>query len=193
MTLASRLVFFLCILLTCYAAEKYQKTTIPAKGASPIARVFYSSFLNYLAFLLAGISFFWLNQTISLSETETIIPNVLAGLLGILFSGLTIVIPLRKKLLTSDLEKMMLSVVFLLSLTIFPVNLNLDFADFFLKLLVYGGMYFVFCIAYSGALDRMSIADIPNFLKGLPLAITTLFLFYLSFSFLNGVFFGYLF
>ncbi|MHC5374591.1 hypothetical protein ACYSNU_12405 [Enterococcus sp. LJL120] len=193
MALGSRLVFFLCILLTCYTAEKYQQTTVPAKGPSPIARAFYSAFLNYLAFVVAGISFIWMYQNIRIPGTEEVIPRVLAGILALIFSGITLFAPKNKKLLTSSLKKMMLSVVFLLSLAVFPANAAGSFNEFLLQVVVYGGMYFIFSIAYSGALDRMAMADIPAFIKGLPLAITTLFLFYLSFSFFNGVFFGYLF
>lgn len=193
MDIGSRLVFFLCVLLTCYTAQKYKQTTVLAEGPSPVARVLYSGIINYLAYLLAGLCFFLIVDNFGVPGTESVMSLVFAGGLALIISFLSIWLPKHHYFLNLDMRKMMISVVFLLSLATFTKIDASTLPDFMLHLAVYGGMYFVFSMAYIGSLDRMAIADIPDFLKGLPLAITTLFLMYLSFSFFNGVFFDTLF
>lgn len=193
MDIGSRLVFFLCVLLTCYTAQKYQQTTVPAKGPSPVARVLYTGAINYIAYLLSGLCFFLIVDNFGVPGTESVMVLVIAGGLALVISFISLWLPKHHYFLNLDSRKMMISVVFLLSLATFTKIESTTLTEFLFHLAVYGAMYFVFSMAYIGALDRISMADIPDFLKGLPLAITTLFLMYLSFSFFNGVFFDTLF
>ncbi|GCF94327.1 hypothetical protein NRIC_22180 [Enterococcus florum] len=193
MTIANRLVFFLCILFTCYCAQKYKQTSVPAKGPSSVARTAYASLLNYLAYCVSGWLFALLVTQVGIPGTESVMELVYAGGIAVLVSGATLFAPMQQTFLTVDLKKMMVSVVFLLSTATFSrIDAN-GTADFMYHVVIYGGMYFVFSIAYIGALDRMSMAPISKFLKGVPIGLITLFLMYLSFSFFNGVFFGALF
>lgn len=189
MTIANRLVFFGCILFTCYCAQKYKQKSVPAEGPSPVARTAYSALLNYAAYCIAGLVFAVLVTEVGIPGTESVMELVYAGGIALVISGITLLAPR----LTIDLKKMMLVVVFLMSTATFSRIEAVDVADFMYQVIIYGAMYFVFSIAYIGALDRMSMATIPKFLTGVPIGIITMFLMYLSFSFFNGVFFGYLF
>ncbi|MGM0213998.1 hypothetical protein [Enterococcus sp. AZ109] len=193
MTIANRLVFFICILLTCYCAQKYKQKSVPAEGPSPVARTAYSAVLNYLAYCVAGFLFAVLVTQVGIPGTESVMELVYAGGVALVISGITLFAPKHKIFLTIDLKKMMVAVVFLLSTATFSRIEAVDVADFMYQVIIYGAMYFVFSVAYIGALDRMSMATIPKFLTGVPIGIITMFLMYLSFSFFNGVFFGYLF
>lgn len=193
MTIANRLVFFGCILFTCYCAQKYKQKSVPAEGSSPVARTAYAGALNYLAYCIAGLLFALLVTEFGIPGTESVMEIVYAGGLALVVSGLTLLAPKNKHFLTVELKKMMVTVVFLLSTATFSRIEATDVADFMYQVIIYGAMYFVFSLAYIGALDRMSMATIPNFLKGIPIGVITMFLMYMSFSFFNGVFFGYLF
>ncbi|WP_429962437.1 hypothetical protein [Enterococcus sp. AZ072] len=193
MMIANRLVFFGCVLFTCYCAQKYKQKSVPAERPSSVARVAYAGLLNYAAYCVAGLLFVLLVTEVGIPGTESVMEVVYAGGLALIVSGVTLFAPKSKMFLTVELKKMMVTVVFLLSTATFSRIDAVDVADFMYQVIIYGAMYFVFSLAYIGALDRMSMATIPAFLKGIPIGMITMFLMYMSFSFFNGIFFGSLF
>ncbi|MGX7195264.1 hypothetical protein [Enterococcus olivae] len=190
MIIAHRLIFFIAVLLTYYSCEKYP-STIQNKGPLIIKRVGYISLLIGLSYVISGLLFEFLMLS-GIQYGNQMVTNLLtAGICSLLIvTPLSFLAPQSATFITADLRKMMLSVQLLLSLSTFTF---IESDSLIKELLVYAGMYFFFTVAFAGTKDRISIAPIPTFIKGLPLDLLTLFLFLLSFSFLDGVFFDQLF
>lgn len=189
MIIANRLVFFVAILLLYYTCEKYP-STIQKKGPLVIKRVAYSGFLISLSYVIGGVIFEFLIENGFTYGNEVVTTPVTAAITSVIILFISFFAPKNKVFLTTEIKKTMMVVLLLLSLSTF----TLIEPEYLIKeVLIYGGMYFLFAIAFTGVKDRVSIAPIPNFLKGYPVDLLTLFLFLLSFSFLNGVFFDQLF
>ena len=189
MFIANRLVFFLAILITYYTCEKYP-STIQQKGPLVIKRAAYVSALISVSYIISGFLFEFMMTRGWHYGTQVVTDLVTAALCSLLIISLSFLAPGRTIFLTGELKKMMVFVQLILALSTFTL---ID-PNFLIKeVVIYSGMYFFFVIAFAGVKDRMSIAPIPAFIKGLPLDLVTLFLFLLSFSFLNGVFFDQLF
>ncbi|HIY58028.1 MAG TPA: hypothetical protein H9829_07580 [Candidatus Tetragenococcus pullicola] len=189
MMIANRLVFFIATLVTFYACNSYP-STIKKKQPLVIKRVAYMSLLIGIDYVLSGLIFSWLRNNGGHYGNQVVTDLVSVAIISLLVTCLSFFAPGNKIYLTNELKKNMVFISLLLSLATF----SLFSTEAFIKeLLVFSGMYVVFTICFAGIKDRMQIAPIPNFIKGLPLDLLTLFLILLSFSFLNGVFFDQLF
>ncbi len=190
MMIANRLVVFLVILLTNYACQNLAPT-VKEKKPNVTTRVVFLSGIIAVAYLFSGLSFYLLLQNRFVYGNQVVTNLVSAAIIALIAAGLCLlIVPAKKHFLTTDLKKTILVSVILLTVatvTQFP------YTHYLTNLFVAVGMYFLFSCALSGDHTRNQIAAIPPILKGFPLDIVTLFLFYLSFSFLNGVFFNYLF
>ncbi|EOT28963.1 hypothetical protein [Enterococcus saccharolyticus] len=188
MIIANRLVFFLAILITFYVCDNYP-STIQKKQPLVIKRVSYVGLLISLTYILSGLLFETLLPYMQYGN-ERITTSITVTGFSLVLTYLSFFAPYHQKFLTKDIKKMMLVVQLLLALSTFTL---IDPHYLIKEVVIYGGMYALFVIGFAGVKDRMSIAPIPDFIKGLPLDLLTLFLFLLSFSFLNGVFFDQLF
>ncbi|BDG66473.1 hypothetical protein [Enterococcus innesii] len=190
MMIANRLVVFLVILLTNYACQNLAPT-VKEKKPNVTTRVVFLSGIIAVAYLFSGLSFYLLLQNRFVYGNQVVTNLVSAAIIALIAAGLCLlIVPAKKHFLTTDLKKTIL--VSVLLLTVATVT-QFPYTDYLTNLFVAVSMYFLFSCALSGVHTRNQIAAIPPILKGLPLDIVTLFLFYLSFSFLNGVFFNYLF
>jgi len=188
MIIANRLVFFLAVLITFYVCEKYP-STMQKKQPLIIKRIFYVASLISFSYIISGILFETFIPYIQYGNTP-ITQSITVAIFSLIITYLSFFAPKHQEFLNTELKKMMIVVQLLLSLSTFTL---IDPHYLIKEVIIYGCMYLFFVICFSGVKDRMSIAPIPEFIKGLPLDLLTLFLFLLSFSFLNGVFFDQLF
>lgn len=189
MLIAQRLVFFLATLLTYYACQRYP-STLHQKKPLVIKRTLYVSLLVSGCYLLSNFLFFQILKYDLRYGNKIVTDLVTAALISLLVTSLSFLAPKNKLYLTGFLKKILVFLVLLLTLATATLFSE---ATFLKNTLIFSGMYFFFTLAFVGIQDRIAIAPIPKFLKGLPLDFLIMFLLLLSFSFLNGVFFDQLF
>lgn len=190
MTIANRLVLFLVIILTNYVCQQLAPA-VGKKTPNVTTRVCYLATVIGIAYLLSGV-LFWGVMQVNLVYGNVVVTNlVTAALIALVISWVLLkIMPGKSRFLTDHLTKIIFVAVPIMTVatvTQFPYD------HYLLHLATATGMYMLFSYALSGVRTRVEIAEIPHILQGLPLDVVTLFLFYLSFSFLNGVFFNYLF
>lgn len=189
MMIANRLVFFSATLLTYYACAKYP-STVAKKGPLVIKRTLYVTSLITLSYILSGLIYQQTQRADFRYGNQIVTDLVTVALIDLVITSLSFLAPKHDQYLTADLKKVMVFVGALLALSTFTLYTSEHFIK---ELFVFAGMYLIFTFCFAGIKDRLSIAPIPQAIKGLPLDLLTLFLILLSFSFLNGVFFDRLF
>ncbi|WP_313540498.1 hypothetical protein [Enterococcus sp.] len=190
MMIANRLVLFLMVILTNYVCQQLAPL-VGKKMPNVTTRVCYLASIIGAAYFISGTLFFAVMH-LQLVYGNVVVTNlVTAALIALIVTGgVLAIVPGKKRYLTDHLIKttfICVPILTLATVTQFPYH------QYMLHLATAAGMYLLFAFALSGVRTRVEIAAIPKLLQGLPLDIVTLFLFYLSFSFLNGVFFNYLF
>lgn len=192
MSVPIRLVCFCIILLVDYQAQKTPSQI--GKKTTPLSKGVATSFLISIA-ALWGFAVFWLvNFGIAIGGNAVVLAPFLLSLITLFFSGELFY--LTRKRLAKDMQGALLVLPIVVNLAL---SWQLDLADSSLQghnWLMYGVgilFFFVCSLFYFGIKERLKLSPIPDFLQGLPIQLTVLFLIFLSLSFFQGVFFGELF
>ncbi|WP_430609183.1 hypothetical protein [Enterococcus sp. DIV0876] len=190
MTIDNRLVLFLMIILTNYVCQQLAPS-VGKKIPNVTTRVCYLASVIGLAYFISGSLFYGVMRYQFVYGNIVVTNLVTAAVIALIVTwGILAIVPGKQRFMTDHLSKIALTIVPILTLatvTQFPYD------QYMMHLTTAAGMYLLFSFALSGVRTRVEIATIPKILQGFPLDVVTLFLFYLSFSFLNGVFFDYLF
>lgn len=183
LTFPLQLLFLGAILSTNYLYRHEAKND----GAAPFLKLCKGTSFVTLTYLLSGGSYRLLTSHLFKLDSPIhlyFIAGLLSLLVSLLSSFLVRLAPLERKYL--------LLISLLLAVGTFP-NLIAFSAGPLGHSFIYAGQYFIYTFAFWAWRDRQKITPLLPFLNGLPLDILTLLLFQLSFSFLNGVFFGKIF